>query len=118
MKSEQLELFAQKGGGALAEDARLIEHYLYLQGGWRTRKDISLALGWKDFARIRHAAEATEGAVIYGQRGMRHVRNANKDEFERCIKIMNSQVRAMLQRILDTEKKFYSYGGGRRKNEI
>ncbi|HRV31552.1 MAG TPA: hypothetical protein P5169_07550 [Kiritimatiellia bacterium] len=118
MRAEQLELFSQTGSGTLEEDARLIENYLYTQGGWRTRRDISAALGWKDHARIRHAAEATGGAVIFGQRGMRHVRNASKDEFERCLKVLNSQVRAMQQRVLNTEKKFYAYGGGRRKHEV
>lgn len=112
MIAEQLDLFATRVSSAEA-DGLVLERWLYLQGGWRTRREISDALGWRDHARIRHAAEAASGDVIFGQRGMRHLRNSSPEEVAICIATLESQVESLQRRIMATRKKFHAYGEGK-----
>lgn len=108
-----MDLFADpRSKDRAAADAVVLERWLYLQPAWRTRKEIGAALDWPDW-RIRHAAEAAEGDVVFGQRGMRHVRNATPEEVAACIATLKSQVEAQQRRIIATEKKFHSYGAGK-----
>lgn len=109
MNVEQYDLFNQPREAAEA-DAKVLARHLYLEGDWRTRREIGAALGWTDHARIRHAAEAAEGDVIFGQRGMKHMRHATPEEVAACIATLKSQVEAQQRRIIATEKKFHSYG--------
>ena len=109
MNVEQYDLFSPPKEAAEA-DARVLTRHLYLAAEWRTRKEIAAALGWSDHARIRHAAEAAEGDVIFGQRGMRHILHASPEEFSACVATMKSQVEAQQRRIIATEKKFHTYG--------
>ena len=91
-------------------DAEVLAAYLYVAGDWRTRKEIMAALSWPDW-RIRHAAEAAKGDVIFGQRGMRHYLQASAEEFSAYVATMKSQVEAMQKRIISSEKKYHSRGG-------
>ena len=109
MSVEQYDLFSPPKEAAEA-DARVLTRHLYLAAEWRTRKEIAAALGWSDHARIRHAAEAAEGDVIFGQRGMKHMRHATPEEASACIATLKSQVEAQQRRIIATEKKFHTYG--------
>lgn len=92
-----------------AADAGVLERWLYLQPAWKTRKEISSALDWQDW-RIRHAAEAANGKVIFGQRGMRHILHSTPEEFDACIATMKSQVEAQQLRIINTEREYHSRG--------
>ena len=111
MNWEQMDLLERNEEKEQA-DARVLARYLYLEMGWRTRKEIAAALGWTDAARIRHAAEASEGDVIFGQRGMRHIRHATPEEVLACINTLKSQVEANSLRVCQTQKKYHSYGRG------
>jgi hypothetical protein len=108
--SEQMDLLSWSETAAQA-DAQVLARWLYLEDGWRTRKEIAAALGWSDHARIRHAAEAAEGDVIFGQRGMRHILHASPEEFAACVATMKSQVEAQQRRIIATEKKYHGVRG-------
>ena len=102
MTCEQLDLLVRNEEKEQA-DAKVLTRHLYLACDWRTRNQISEALDWKCHARIRHAAEAAEGDVIFGQRGMRHIRHINT---------LKSQVEALSRRVCNTQKKYHSYGKG------
>ena len=107
---EQFDLFSPQR--ALAEaDAKVLSRFLYLAGDWRTRKQIAEALGWSDHARIRHAANAAGGDVIFGQRGMRHLRHATSEEVAACLSTLSSQRNELDLRILVTQRKYHSFGG-------
>ena len=108
----QMDLFEPCSQERAKADAAVLARWLYLQTAWRTRKEISAALDWPDW-RIRHAAEAAEGDVVFGQRGMRHVRNATPEEVAACIATLKSQVESQQRRIIATEKKYHAYGAGR-----
>ena len=112
MTFEQLDLLAPRNEEKEAADAKILSRYLYLSCDWRTRAQIAEALDWKDQARIRHAAEASEGDVIFGQRGMRHIRHATPEEVLACINTLKSQVEANSLRVCNTQKKYRSYGRG------
>ena len=105
-----MDLFADPCNKArAAADAVVMARHLYLQGAWRTRKEISDALDWPDW-RIRHAAEAAKGKIIFGQRGLRHILHATPEEFAACIAAMKSQVEAQQLRIINTEREYHSCG--------
>ena len=111
--TEQMDMFADPRSRDRAEaDAIVLARHLYLQPVWRTRREIMASLDWPDW-RVRHAAEAADGDVVFGQRGMRHLRHATPEEVAACIATMKSQVEAQQRRIISTEKKFHSYGAGK-----
>ncbi|HQF19905.1 MAG TPA: hypothetical protein PLT37_01520 [Kiritimatiellia bacterium] len=111
MTCEQLDLLVRNEEKEQA-DAKVLTRHLYLACDWRTRNQISEALDWKCHARIRHAAEAAEGDVIFGQRGMRHIRHSTPEEVLACINTLKSQVEALSRRVCNTQKKYHSYGKG------
>lgn len=111
MSAAQMDLFEARSPVREEADAGVLADYLYLEGCWRTRREIAAALDWPDW-RIRHAAEAAEGDVVFGQRGMKHIRHATPEEVRACISTLQSQVEANTLRILNTQKKYHSFGGG------
>lgn len=104
-----MNLFQPRSVDREAADAEVLADHLYLAVGWRTRKEIMAALDWPDW-RIRHAAEAAKGDVIYGQRGLRHQMHSTPEEFSAYVNTMKSQVEAMQLRIIASEKKYHSRG--------
>ncbi len=105
----QLDLFEPRSNLREEADAEVLCRYLYLAGDWRTRRGISEALDWPDW-RIRHAAESAQGDIIFGQRGMKHIRHATPEEVRVCIATLQSQVEANTMRIIATQKKYHSFG--------
>lgn len=95
-----------------AADAVALTRHLYLQSAWRTRKELMATFGWPEW-RVRHAADAADGDVIFGQRGMRHYLHATPEEFANYVQNMKNQVAALQARIISSEKKFHSAGAGK-----
>lgn len=108
--SEQMDLFSVRQESAAA-DATVLTQYLYLAIDWRTHREIARDLGWKDRARARHAAEEADYQVIFGQRGMRHLRHASSEEVANCLSNMSNQRDALNIRIIGTQKRYHSFGG-------
>lgn len=107
--TEQMDLLSWSETAAEA-DAKVLARLLYLAGDWRTRREISAALGWSDHARIRHAANAAAGDVVFGQRGMKHLRHATPEEVSGCLNTLTSQRNELDKRILNTNRKYHEYG--------
>ena len=105
-----MDLFPPRSELSVEADAQVLSDYLYLKMEWRKRREIMPDLDWTD-DRIRHAAEAAQGDIIFGQRGIKHIRHGTPEEVRKCIAAMKSQVEATQIRILNTEKKYHSYGG-------
>jgi hypothetical protein len=111
--SEQLDLFAEPRNKArAAADAGVLTRHLYLQNAWRTRRELMAVFDWPEW-RVRHAADAADGDVIFGQRGMRHYLHATPEEFAKYVQTMKNQVKALQERIISSEKKFHSAGAGK-----
>jgi hypothetical protein len=105
-----MDLFTPRHASREEDDAQTLSDHLYLAGGWCFRRELMAALEWSD-DRVRHAGEAAKGKVIFGQRGMKHIRHATKEEFLHCVKIMKSQAAAQHQRVINTENEWYRWGG-------
>lgn len=104
-----MDLFDVRSAAREEADAVVLCRHLYLAGDWRKRSQITAELDWPDW-RIRHAAEAAKGKIIFGQRGMRHIRHSTPEEYSACIATMKSQVEAQQLRILNTEREYHSCG--------
>lgn len=111
MSAEQMDLLEYRAPEREQADAEVLAGYLYIAGDWRTRREITAALSWPDW-RIRHASEAADGDIIFGQRGLKHIRNATMEEYSAYEGAMKSQVEAMQARIIKSQRKFHSCGRG------
>ena len=109
MNEAQMDLFARPVVRS-EDDAMALRTFLYTAGDWRKRKEITEALGWPD-DRIRHAAEVSGGSVIFGQRGLKHLRYATPEEARACILTLRSQAAKNTARSIEIEKAFQSFGG-------
>jgi len=105
----QLDLFARPVVRS-EDDAEDLSGYLYVAGDWRTRKEITAAIGWPE-DRIRHAAEVSRGTVIFGQRGLKHLRHATPEEARACALTLRSQAAKNTARSIEIEKAYHAFGG-------
>lgn len=96
MTSTQMDLFAPRAVSRAEPDelaARLLV-YLERAGGWRTREDVRRDVGFTD-RETRLARQASDGAIIYGQRGFRATACATVEEIAACANTLESQAREM-----------------------
>jgi len=107
---EQMTLVPRKETSAEA-DAPVLSRHLYLAMEWRKRKELMEALGWPDW-RIRHAAEAAGGDIIFGQRGMKHIRHATQEEYCAFCNTFKSQIAANSLRLVTTQQKWHKFNAG------
>ena len=110
--TEQMDLFAPCDKSRADADAVVLARHLYLQNAWRTRKELMATFDWPEW-RVRHAADAADGDVIFGQRGMRHYLHATPEEFAEYVQNMKNQVEALQARIISSEKKYHAAGAGK-----
>ncbi len=104
-----MELFGRrKPKDVEAEVERLCE-YLYNAGCWRTRSDICAAL-FMDERAMRECGEASDGRIIFGQRGMKHIRRATPEEVRECINNLYSRAAKQMERAKAIERLFHKYG--------
>ncbi len=68
---------------------------------WRTAKSLRIFTGWQERA-IRIMAEESDGLIISGQLGYRHVVHATPEEVDHFCNWMESQARRMQTRATRT----------------
>lgn len=92
------------------EDVAILTSHLYLANRWQTREHLTRALQWTD-RRLRAAGEASEGVVIFGQLGMRHIRHATIEEVQTCRNTLFSQAKRNSERASEIGRAFHAWGG-------
>lgn len=64
--------------------------------GWRTRKQLTTALGISE-RQVRMLAERAGAEIVRGPRGFAHIEKADADEARHCAEIAISQGKKMIQ---------------------
>lgn len=99
---DQLPLFRASG-----EDPRIAELMRHLdRRGWLTRRQIAQALEWDDRT-IRSVVEASEGAILAGQRGYKLTRQATREEFDDSCRALRSQIEHNTIRLRNQQREFH-----------
>jgi hypothetical protein len=103
MHAEQLSLFRDP-----REDPRIDQliNHLRRVGTWQTRRDLSRDLGWDDRT-VRAIVEASEGAILSGQRGYKLTTLATREEFGASCGQLQSQIRQNTIRLRNQERVFH-----------
>ena len=109
---EQMELAF--GRRRLKRDVRAdvdrVCQYLLRCGNWRTRSDICASLSM-DERSIREAGENSDGQIIFGQEGMKHIRHATADEVKACVNTLYGVARCQIERAKAVERRYHKSGG-------
>ena len=105
----QLDLFEQRRQQR-DEDVAILTSHLLIAGRWQTREQLVRALDWTE-RRVRAAAEAAGGVVIFGQQGLKHMRHSTADEVRACCSVLFSQARANSERAVATQRAYHQWGG-------
>lgn len=104
----QLTLFERRIQQA-DQDVQALTAALYGSKTWQTRAQLCRQFRWSE-RRLRMAGENSRGIVIFGQRGMRHIRWASVDEVHACRNTLFSQARRNSQRAVEVERAFHQLG--------
>lgn len=105
----QLDLFERRRMQS-EEDVALLSAHLYAANRWQTREQLCRVLQWTE-RRLRAAGEASGGTVIFGQRGMRHIRNAAVEDVQACCRTLFSQARRNSERAVEIQRAYHAWGG-------
>lgn len=101
--AEQLSLFRDP-----REDPRIDQliHHLRRVAKWQTRRDLARSLGWDDRT-VRAIVEASEGAILSGQRGYKLTTLATREEFAASCCQLQSQIKQNSIRLRNQERVFH-----------
>lgn len=91
--------------------------YLLRCGDWRTRSDVCAALTMTERA-IREAGENSDGQIIFGQEGMKHIRHATANEVKACVNTLYGVARLQMERAKAIERRYHKYGGEVQKEAL
>lgn len=94
--TEQLELKVFKAEVGDPNVNFLIEH-LRTCADWKTAKALHITTGW-DERQVRMYAEASDGYIISGQKGYKHIDHATAEEIHHTTAWMESQAKKMAER--------------------
>lgn len=104
----QLTLFTQRQKQRQL-DTDLLATHLSLVPRWQTRKEIMAALEWTD-RRCRAAGENSNGRIIFGQRGFKHLDHSTPDEVRACINTLYSQSQKNATRAREIQRRYHRMG--------
>lgn len=74
---------------------------------WLSARDLAKLTGWSD-RQIRQLANASDGWIISGQAGYKHVLNATQEEVHHSSAWLISQGKQMIRRGLDQRRRAHS----------
>jgi hypothetical protein len=110
MPSNQLTLDADfESVSQKVDDGSILAAFLWNQKAWMTRSEVAQQLKWNE-RRIRAAGEYSCGKIIFGQRGMRHIRFASIEEVNHCCLVLNSQAKRNADRAVEIRREFHAWG--------
>lgn len=101
--SSQLEMFV---GGISEEHVALLLRTLR-DGGWQSRRQLAIRLGWEERT-IRRVAEMAGPAVVRGPKGFACFESATDDDIHHAADVALHQARKMEHYALDLKRRLHA----------